>query len=87
MVEGLKRTALENGAAFWDLYGVMGGENSMIRWVKHSPAYAGADYIHFTPAGAKLVGEALAKSFLIYYDFYDLRKSLPAAKVKSFMKR
>ena len=87
VVEGLKRTALENGAAFWDLYGVMGGENSMIRWVKHSPAYAGADYIHFTPAGAKLVGEALAKSFLIYYDFYDLRKSLPAAKVKSFMKR
>ena len=87
LVEGLKRTSLENGAAFWDLYGVMGGENSMVRWVKHSPAYAGADYIHFTSAGAKVVGEALSKSFLIYYDFYNLRKTLPEADVRQFMQK
>lgn len=70
MVDSLKVTALRNDAAFWDLFRMMGGENSMVEWVKHSPPYAGADYTHFTPAGARKVGEALGRSFLSYYDFY-----------------
>ena len=74
MVDSLKATALRNGAAFWDLYRMMGGENSMGQWVKHSPPYAGPDYIHFTPAGAREVGQALSRSFLTYYDFYELGK-------------
>lgn len=82
MVDSLKATALRNDAAFWDLYRMMGGENSMAQWVKHVPAYAGPDYIHFTPAGASKVGEALSRSFLTYYDFYELRKTLPADRVK-----
>ena len=82
MVDSLKATALRNDAAFWDLYRMMGGENSMAQWVKHVPAYAGPDYIHFTPAGANKVGEALSRSFLTYYDFYELRKTLPADRVK-----
>ena len=82
MVDSLKATALRNDAAFWDLYRMMGGENSMAQWVKHVPALAGPDYIHFTPTGATKVGEALSRSFLTYYDFYELRKSLPADRVK-----
>lgn len=82
MVDSLKATALRNDAAFWDLYRMMGGENSMAQWVKHVPAYAGPDYIHFTPAGASKVGEALSRSFLTYHDFYELRKTLPADRVK-----
>ncbi len=87
MVDALKQTALSNGIAYWDLYRMMGGENSMAQWVKHSPAYAGPDYIHFTPAGANKVGEAFARSILTYYDFYDLRKTTPASEVKAAMKR
>ncbi|MBO4340738.1 MAG: hypothetical protein J5835_04865 [Bacteroidales bacterium] len=82
MVDSLKATALRNDAAYWDLFRMMGGENSMVQWVKHTPAYAGADYTHFTPAGAKKVGEALSRSFLTYYDFYRLRQSAPAALSK-----
>ncbi len=85
MVDSLKATALRNDAAYWDLFRMMGGENSMAQWVKHSPAYAGPDYIHFTPAGAQRVGEALSRSFLTYYDFYQLRKTLPAQRVKQRM--
>lgn len=85
MVDSLKATALRNGAAYWDLYRMMGGENSMVQWVKHVPAYAGPDYIHFTPAGAQVVGETLSRSLLTYYDFYDLRKTLPASRVKAYM--
>lgn len=87
MVSALKATALKNGAAYWDLYGVMGGENSMVNWVKHNPPYAGPDYIHFTPKGARIVGDALARTLLVYYDFYSLRKTLPRARVDNYMKR
>ena len=66
---------------------MMGGKNSMAQWVRHYPAYAGPDYVHFTPAGAKVVGETLSRSFLTYYDFYDLRKTLPAAAVEQRMER
>ena len=75
MVDSLKATALRNDAAYWDLFRMMGGENSMVQWVKHAPPLAGADYTHFTPLGAQKVGEALSKSFLTYYDYYLLRNA------------
>ena len=86
LVDSLKATALRNDAAYWDLYRMMGGENSMVQWVKHSPALAGADYTHFTPAGAQKVGDALSRSLLTCYDFYQLRKTLPERRVREAMK-
>ena len=74
LVDSLKATALRNDAAYWDLFRMMGGENSMGQWVKHNPPYAGPDYIHFTPAGAQKVGDALSNSLLTYYDYYRLAK-------------
>ena len=87
LVDSLKAVSLASGAAYWDLYRMMGGQNSMAQWVRHYPAYAGPDYVHFTPTGAKVVGEALSRSLLTYYDFYDLRKSLPADAVQQTMRR
>ena len=55
--DALKKAALENGVAFWDLYEVMGGWNSMPGWVDAKPPLAGPDYVHFTPKGAKKVAE------------------------------
>ena len=87
LVDSLKAVSLASGVAYWDLYSMMGGKNSMSQWVRHSPAYAGPDYVHFTPAGAKVVGETLSRSLLTYYDFYDLRKTLPADAVQQRMER
>ncbi len=87
LVDSLKAVTLKCGAAYWDLYGVMGGANSMPQWVRHSPALAGPDFVHFTPAGAKVVGETLSRSLLTYYDFYDLRKTLPSSLVEQSMER
>ncbi|MEY2963039.1 MAG: hypothetical protein RL754_300 [Bacteroidota bacterium] len=55
----LRKEMLRRGCGYWDLYDVMGGEGSMVRWVDMEPAFAVKDYIHFTPYGAKWVGEAL----------------------------
>ena len=85
MNEALKRTALENGAAYWDMFNVMGGENSMIAWVKHSPAWAGGDYIHFTEAGAEKIATTLSDAFLAHYQFYVLRKNYNYELVEKFM--
>ena len=86
LVDSLKSTALANDAAYWDLFRMMGGENSMGQWVKHRPAYAGPDYIHFTADGARKVGETLSQSLLTCYNFYQLRKTYPRRKVEEAMR-
>lgn len=70
VVQAMKEVALENGAAFWNMFDVMGGRNSMIQWVSHKPAWAGSDYIHFTPQGASRIAELFTQSFLHYYEYY-----------------
>jgi lysophospholipase L1-like esterase len=74
MVQGMKEAALENGAAFWDMYKVMGGENSMISWVKNKPSLAAPDYIHFTLKGADRIAELFYESLMIYYDYYNFQR-------------
>ncbi len=70
VVQAMKDVALENGAAFWNMFEVMGGRNSMIQWVSHSPAWAAPDYIHFSPQGAKRIAEIFTESFMHYYEYY-----------------
>ena len=70
MVEALKEAALENGAAFWNMFEVMGGENSMKDWVNSKPALAIPDYIHFTPRGADKIADMFCESFMMYYDYF-----------------
>jgi len=68
-VQGIKETALKNGAAFWDMFEVMGGENSMIEWVNNKPAWAAPDYIHFSEKGADKIAEMFCESLMIYYNY------------------
>ena len=75
LIDSLRTIALRNNAAYWDIYEVMGGHNSMIAWVNNG--LAGPDYIHFTPAGARRVGKTLAQNFATMYDLYRTRKSIP----------
>jgi hypothetical protein len=43
---GCKKAAFKSGAAFWDMYKAMGGENSMPSWVFAEPA--GIErFVHF----------------------------------------
>lgn len=80
----LKRTALENGAGYWDLLEVMGGLGSMPAWVDSEPPLAGPDHVHFTPLGAKRVGTLLDRSFLGCYSEWkqDWAQPAPSAMPK-----
>ena len=75
VVDSLRAAANDMGAAYWDLYRVMGGYNSMAQWCESSPLLAGSDHIHFTPRGAERVGNLFCKSLKLYYDYYHWRKN------------
>lgn len=84
IIDSLKSVALENGAMFWDMYSVMGGKNSMQKWVKHSPAWATTDYIHFTEKGASRIAEVFMQSFNNSYDYYHfLCRNKKWSKIKT----
>jgi len=67
-----KEAARLTDCAFWDLYEVMGGKNSMAEWVGASPSLAEKDYTHFNWRGANVVGEKLGNAIL--KDYYDFKK-------------
>lgn len=69
LVSCMQSETVEHGAAYWDIYGVMGGFNSMKSWVNHSPALAAPDYVHFTRKGAEKIAEIFWKSFMTYYNY------------------
>ena len=71
VVKTLREAANESGAAFWNMYDVMGGKGSMTKWV--NSGLAGSDYVHFTPAGAKKMAHMLYETLQFYYKFYRFR--------------
>jgi len=80
IVAALKEAALENGAAYWDMYEAMGGFNSMREWVKQKPPLASPDYIHFTLRGVDRVADMLFRSLMMYRDYYSFNKSVNISK-------
>lgn len=68
--DALKQICFDNEVAYWDVYEVMGGYNSMPQWVEQDPPLAGHDYIHFTPRGAKKVAELFWKAIVTDYTQY-----------------
>ncbi|MDR0686996.1 MAG: hypothetical protein LBF79_06040, partial [Dysgonamonadaceae bacterium] len=77
LIEKLRHTVTQAGAAFWDMYTAMGGQNSMIEWAKKQPPLASKDYIHFTPAGADSIAHIFLQSVIMHYDCFLLKKQQP----------
>lgn len=73
VIDILRSTAHRYGMAYWNLYQVMGGANSMVKWVHSTPPMAAKDYIHFSHKGADRVGDFLSESLMLYYDYYKWR--------------
>ncbi len=68
--DALKDATLKSGCIFWDMYEVMGGKNSMPKWVKANPPLATSDYTHFSPKGAKKIAEEFnSKLFKLYEEY------------------
>jgi lysophospholipase L1-like esterase len=72
-----ERVALGHGAAFWNLFEAMGGEGSMVRWVRAKPQLAGGDLTHPTPLGAETLGDMLVEAIVSAYGAWRARDSGP----------
>jgi lysophospholipase L1-like esterase len=70
--DALKSNALAQGAVFWDMYHAMGGRNSMVSWVEADPPLAATDHTHFSPQGARKIGELFYTAFI--NDFAEYHK-------------
>ena len=83
-IKVLKEIAKEYGIAYWDMHRVMGGDNSMISFVKQNPPLGASDYIHFTRAGAIHMGDLFSYSLKVYYDYFKFREAhkIDAKKLK-----
>lgn len=79
-VDLMRRVAKDNGVAFWNMYGVMGGKNSIISWVSNKPALAASDYIHFSRKGAEKIAHLFLESLNVYDDYAMFQSSLDRRK-------
>lgn len=68
MRDEIREAVLESGCAFYDLYEVMGGRNSMAQWVKEN--LAARDYTHFSPQGARKMSALLYTELMKAYQNY-----------------
>jgi lysophospholipase L1-like esterase len=65
-----ERVAREMGCGFFNTYEAMGGRGTMARWYDGHPRMVGADLIHPTQQGARIVAELLTGQLLIGYERY-----------------
>lgn len=77
-----KRYALKTESGFVNLYTLMGGDGSMVKWVEEEPAKANKDYTHFNYRGAKKIASLLYEQLNQGYEQYKAlrKKRKPTAK-------
>ena len=79
-----KRYAVKTESAFVNLYTLMGGDGSMVKWVEEVPALANKDYTHFNMRGAKkvsgLIYDQISEGYKQYKALRNKKPYTPPAK-------
>jgi hypothetical protein len=71
-----KKYALKTKSSYINLYTLMGGDGSMVKWTESEPALANKDYTHFNFRGAKKVAKIIYDQLDEGYQQYKiLRKN------------
>jgi len=65
-----QRVAERTGCGFFNTYQAMGGNGTMAQWYNRHPPMVGADLIHPSPQGARIVAQLLTGQLLIGYERY-----------------
>ncbi|MCO6146826.1 SGNH/GDSL hydrolase family protein [Flavobacterium sp. NRK1] len=65
-----RKYAVSSGSAYVNLYTLMGGDGSMVKWVEEVPAMANKDYTHFNYRGAKKISDLIYKQLNNGYEQY-----------------
>ncbi len=78
IVDAQERVAAAHDCGFWDLQAFMGGELSMVQWVRSTPPMAAGDYIHLSRRGYVRMGMALVDALMADFDGDDPLRSRSA---------
>jgi lysophospholipase L1-like esterase len=79
LLRAQEKYARNTGAAFIDLFQLMGGEGSMVEWASAKPSLAVSDYTHFNAAGAKKIAGLIYERLSLEYEDFKRQNSLAAA--------
>jgi lysophospholipase L1-like esterase len=82
LTEAQKRYAVQTESGFVNLYMLMGGDGSMVKWVEEVPALANKDYTHFNFRGSKKVADFIYNQLNNGYEQYKKLKGFKPAKPK-----
>ncbi|MCD8194061.1 MAG: hypothetical protein LUD74_05865, partial [Tannerellaceae bacterium] len=69
LLHAQRQAARRSGITFWNVFGAMGGENSMVRFVENN--WASKDYTHLSFRGGRELATALLEAILLEKEFYD----------------
>lgn len=70
-----KRYAIKSESSFVNLFMLMGGDGSMVKWVESVPSKANKDYTHFNHRGAKEVANIVFNQLHQGYEAYKKLRS------------
>ena len=76
IVDIQRRVAGDLGCGFFNTFEAMGGAGTMARWYDSEPRLVSADFIHPTPAGARIVAQAFVLELIDGLNRYKLRQVL-----------
>ncbi|OYQ37667.1 hypothetical protein CHU92_07795 [Flavobacterium cyanobacteriorum] len=84
LTKAQKRYAIKTNAAYVNLYMLMGGNGSMVKWVEEVPPLANKDYTHFNFRGSKkiagLIYNQLNEGYELYKKLREVKDTHPPAE-------
>jgi lysophospholipase L1-like esterase len=69
LLKAQRQAAERTQVAFWNVFQAMGGENSMVRYVKYN--WASKDYTHLSFRGGRELANALYDALILEKELYD----------------
>ncbi|MDR1273166.1 MAG: hypothetical protein LBK12_01325 [Odoribacteraceae bacterium] len=69
LLHAQRQAARQAGVPFWNLFGAMGGRNSMLKFVEQD--WASKDFSHLNFKGGRIVAKALMNALMLEKEFYD----------------
>jgi len=76
LVNSQRRYAETTRSGFVNLYTLMGGDGSMVRWVEDEPALANKDYTHFNTKGSQKIARFIFDELKKEYEHFKRNKPI-----------
>ncbi len=73
-IESQRRICESTGIVFWNLFEAMGGENSMVEFVKSAPPKGNKDYTHINFKGGEYLGKILFNTLMFEKKRYQIQE-------------